>query len=222
MTRQESGAVLAVFEDLGGYGALARQDGCAEGPLVQHLQRANIQLASIPVFVAKGLGETTVNDLLAAAGVSRRTFYKYFAGKLDVLEGIYRTAVQLLLARFREMRSVAGSSEAWLRAMIERFFDYHLAVGPIIRLMHEEALRSDSPLAGHRRQALGELQQLLEERFLGEGVRHAPLTYQALLWAMEAASHELLDVNEGHDLAEVKRVLGDLLVHSLCRQPGQP
>ncbi|MDF3936150.1 TetR/AcrR family transcriptional regulator [Pseudomonas citronellolis] len=215
MTIQESGAVLAVFEDLGGFGALARQEG-GEGPLVNHLQRANIQLASIPVFVARGLAETTVNDLLAAAGVSRRTFYKYFDGKLDVLEGIYRTAVQLLLMRFREMRTVAGSSEAWLRAMVGRFFDYHQAVGPIIRLMHEEALRSDSPLAAHRREALAGLQTLLEERFLGEGVRHPALTYQALLWAMEAASHELLGGTARPDLAEVKRVLGDLLVNSLC------
>ncbi|WP_160288216.1 TetR/AcrR family transcriptional regulator [Pseudomonas knackmussii] len=222
MTRQESGAVLAVFEDLGGYGALARQEGNAEGPLVNHLQRANIQLASIPVFVARGLAETTVNDLLAAAKVSRRTFYKYFDGKLDVLEGIYRTAVQLLLMRFREMRTVAGSSEAWLRAMIERFFDYHLAVGPIIRLMHEEALRAGSPLAGHRREALRELQALLEERFLADGVQHAPLTYQALLWAMESASHELLGDAAGHDIGEVKRVLGDLLVNSLCRSAPQP
>lgn len=213
---QESAAVRAVFEDLGGYTALARQDGCAEGPLVSHLQCANIQLASIPVFVARGLAETTVNDLLAAAKVSRRTFYKYFDGKLDVLEGIYRTAVQLLLMRFREMRTGAGSSEAWLRAMVERFFDYHLAVGPIIRLMHEEALRADSPLAAHRRQALRELQALLAERFLGEGLAHAPLTYQALLWAMEAASHELLGGEPQHDLDEIKRVLGDLLVNTLC------
>lgn len=218
MTIQESGAVLAVFEDLGGYGALARQEGSGEGPLVNHLQRANIQLASIPVFVARGLAETTVNDLLAAAGVSRRTFYKYFDGKLDVLEGIYRTAVQLLLMRFREMRTATGSSEAWLRAMVARFFDYHQAVGPIIRLMHEEALRSDSPLAAHRRQALHELQALLEERFVGEGVKHAPLTYQALLWALEAASHELLGGAVRPDLEEVKRVLGDLLVDSLCKR----
>lgn len=37
----------AVFEDLGGYGALARQAAQGEGPLVGHLQRTNIQLAAI-------------------------------------------------------------------------------------------------------------------------------------------------------------------------------
>ncbi len=105
-----------------------------------HLQRTNIQLAAIPVFTRKGVAETTANDLLEAARVSRRTFYKYFAGKLEVLESIYHSAVQLLLARFGGLRSEAGSDEDWLRAMVSLFFDYHLAVGPIIRMMQEEAL----------------------------------------------------------------------------------
>lgn len=212
----ESAAVSAVFEDLGGVGAVVRQAEHGEGPLVGHLQRANIQLASIPVFVAKGLADTTVNDLLDAAKVSRRTFYKYFQSKLDVLEGIYRTAVQLLLMRFREMRTASGSTDAWLRAMVERFFDYHLAVGPIIRLMHEEALRADSPLAAHRAEAHRELRALLEERFAGEGVQHAVLTYQALIWALEATSLELLGKGGEMPLGEVKQVIGDLLVTTLC------
>ncbi|MDQ4337698.1 TetR/AcrR family transcriptional regulator, partial [Pseudomonas aeruginosa] len=143
----------AVFEDLGGYGALARQAAQGEGPLVGHLQRTNIQLAAIPVFTRKGVAETTVNDLLEAARVSRRTFYKYFAGKLEVLESIYHSAVQLLLARFGGLRSEAGSDEDWLRAMVSLFFDYHLAVGPIIRMMQEEALHAGSPLAAHRQRA---------------------------------------------------------------------
>ena len=156
------GAIRAVFEDLGGYGALASQQGAAgDGPLVGHLQRTNIQLAAIGVFARKGLEQATVNDLLDAAQVSRRTFYKYFANKMEVLEGIYQTSVMLLLARFREMQQVAGSPQEWLRAMVGRFFDYHLAVGPIIRLMQEEALRAQSPLAAHRQRAHQEMLRLL-------------------------------------------------------------
>lgn len=169
-----SGAVRAVFEDLGGYGAVAReQNGAVEGPLVGHLQRTNIQLAAIPVFASKGLAETTVNDLLAAAKVSRRTFYKYFNNKMDVLEGIYQTAVSLLLARFRDMQYATGSSPAWLRSMVALFFDYHLAVGPIIRLMQEEALRADSPLAAHRQRAHLEMVELLTERLHVRALRPA-------------------------------------------------
>lgn len=213
----ELAAVQAVFEDLGGYGALAGQRG-GEGPLVGHLQRTHIQLAAIAVFARKGLEQVTVGDLLAAAQVSRRTFYKYFANKMEVLEGIYQTAVLLLLARFREMRQVAGSSDAWLRAMVERFFDYHLAVGPIIRMMQEEALRAGSPLAAHRQRAHEGMRQLLIERLEPKlQPPRDPLVYQALIWALEAASLDLLGRNASRaEIERAKAVLSDVLIASLC------
>ncbi|HDY6317754.1 TPA: TetR family transcriptional regulator [Pseudomonas aeruginosa] len=206
----------AVFEDLGGYGALARQAAQGEGPLVGHLQRTNIQLAAIPVFTRKGVAETTVNDLLEAARVSRRTFYKYFAGKLEVLESIYHSAVQLLLARFGGLRSEAGSDEDWL------FFDYHLAVGPIIRMMQEEALHAGSPLAAHRQRAHLKIIELWAERLGAQGAAHDALTYRVLIWAMEAASLELLNASDPLELPRVKRVLGDLLVGTLCPRTQAP
>lgn len=217
----------AVFEDLGGYGALARQAAQGEGPLVGHLQRTNIQLAAIPVFTRKGIAETTVNDLLEAARVSRRTFYKYFAGKLEVLESIYHSAVQLLLARFGGLRSEAGSDEDWLRAMVSLFFDYHLAVGPIIRMMQEEALHAGSPLAAHRQRAHLKIIELWAERLGAQGAAHDALTYRVLtyrvlIWAMEAASLELLNASDPLELPRVKRVLGDLLVGTLCPRTQAP
>jgi AcrR family transcriptional regulator len=216
----ELGVVRAVFEDLGGYGALAQEQGC-EGPLVGHLQRTNIQLAAIPVFTRKGLQDTTVNDLLLAANVSRRTFYKYFDNKIEVLEAIYQTAVGLLLSRFAEMQSVAGSPQAWLRSMVARFFDYHLAVGAIIRLMQEEALRADSPLAAHRQRAHEEMARLLAERLDGISKPTETLTYRALLWAMESSSLDLLGrAASREEIEEAKRILSDLLIAALCPEQG--
>lgn len=213
---EQLAAVQAVFEDLGGYGALAGQRA-GDGPLVGHLQRTHIQLAAIAVFARKGLEQVTVGDLLEAAQVSRRTFYKYFANKMEVLEGIYQTAVMLLLARFREMRQVAGSSDAWLRAMVGRFFDYHLAVGPIIRMMQQEALRADSPLAAHRQRAHEEMRRLLIERLEPALQPRDPLVYQTLIWALEAASLDLLGRNASRaEIERAKAVLSDVLIASLC------
>jgi hypothetical protein len=75
-------------------------------------------------------------DGIILADLSHPTDPKF--RKMQVLEGIYQTAVALLLTRFREMQSIAGSPQAWLQGMVGRYFDYHLAVGPIIRLMQEE------------------------------------------------------------------------------------
>lgn len=216
---EEAGAVKAVFEDLGGYGALSRQGHSADGPLVGHLQRTNIQLAAIAVFAAKGLEDSTVNDVLEAAKVSRRTFYKYFSSKMDVLEGIYQTAVSLLLARFAEMQALAGSPQAWLQAMVARFFDYHLAVGPIIRLMQEEALRAGSPLSVHRQLAHQEMARLLAERLEHDARSTDVLMYRAVIWALESASLELLATEAKREqIDNAKRVLSDLAIATLCQR----
>src|SRR6266511_1931448 len=41
------------------------------------------------LFVEKGYDETTIDDLAAAAGMSRRTFFRYFASKEELVMGKY-------------------------------------------------------------------------------------------------------------------------------------
>jgi AcrR family transcriptional regulator len=41
--------------------------------------------AAIDLFLQKGFDETTVDDIALAAGVSRRSFFRYFASKNDLL-----------------------------------------------------------------------------------------------------------------------------------------
>ncbi|EPL8322437.1 TetR/AcrR family transcriptional regulator, partial [Pseudomonas aeruginosa] len=48
------------------------------------------------------------------------------------------------------------------------------------------------------------------------------LTYRVLIWAMEAASLELLNASDPLELPRVKRVLGDLLVGTLCPSTQAP
>jgi len=51
----------------------------------QQLVRDAIYDAAIELFAGKGFDETTVEEVAQAAGVSRRSFFRYFASKDDLL-----------------------------------------------------------------------------------------------------------------------------------------
>jgi AcrR family transcriptional regulator len=51
----------------------------------QQMVRGAIYDAAIKLFAEKGFDETTVEEVAQAAGVSRRSFFRYFASKDDLL-----------------------------------------------------------------------------------------------------------------------------------------
>lgn len=48
-----------------------------------------IEQVALEMFAARGFDETSVDDVAAAAGVSRRTLFRYFASKNDLVWGDY-------------------------------------------------------------------------------------------------------------------------------------
>lgn len=55
---------------------------------VAALHRKAILEASEKLFIEKGFGETTISDISAASGYSRRTIYAYYLSKEDILHHI--------------------------------------------------------------------------------------------------------------------------------------
>jgi AcrR family transcriptional regulator len=51
----------------------------------QQLVRDAIWDAAVELFIDKGFDETTVDDIAEAAGVSRRSFFRYFSSKNDLM-----------------------------------------------------------------------------------------------------------------------------------------
>lgn len=90
-------------------------------------QRARMLAAVAQAVAAKGYGATTVADVIAIAGVSRRTFYEQFPKIEDCFLAAYVEGMQELLAAIREaMRDVPGDDwrarsriaiEAYLQAL---------------------------------------------------------------------------------------------------------
>src|SRR5262245_18255916 len=92
--------------------------------LTTRLGQGFIVSAAGKVFARRGFDATRVEDILQAAPVARRTFYKYFSSKEDVLAAIYELATGELLKTIR-----AVSSDDPLQAMrrgLDAYLDYHM------------------------------------------------------------------------------------------------
>jgi AcrR family transcriptional regulator len=66
------------------------------------------------LFVERGYEQTSVDDIAAAAGVSRRTFFRYFSTKADVLWVESPTE----LDAFRRLLDETPASEPWADALV--------------------------------------------------------------------------------------------------------
>jgi mycofactocin system transcriptional regulator len=69
--------------------------------------REDVARAALDLFSRQGYDETTVDEIAAAVGVSRRTFFRYYESKRDVVWGEFDTE----LIRLRERLAEAPGDE---------------------------------------------------------------------------------------------------------------
>ena len=81
--------------------------------------RGAVTRAALELFAERGFDETTVDDIADALGVSRRTLFRYFASKNDMVWGDF----DWVLARLRRCLDATGADEplhvALGRAVVE-------------------------------------------------------------------------------------------------------
>lgn len=61
--------------------------------------RGELELVALDLFAERGFDSTTVDDVAEAAGIGRRTFFRYFASKNDVVWGDFDDALEGLRER---------------------------------------------------------------------------------------------------------------------------
>jgi AcrR family transcriptional regulator len=75
--------------------------------------------AAIDLFAVKGFDESTVDDIVAAAGVSQRTFFRYFASKNDLMGKGMLTYGEALKAAIEACPDSADPFDVLRKAVLE-------------------------------------------------------------------------------------------------------
>jgi AcrR family transcriptional regulator len=83
-------------------------------PVVERLERASVEL-----FAAQGYARTSVQQIVAAAGVTKGAMYHYFTSKDDLLFAIYDRLLSRQRAHLYEIVARGGGPEQTLRLVCE-------------------------------------------------------------------------------------------------------
>ena len=187
----------------------------------QQLVRDAIYDAAIELFAAKGFDETTVEEVAAAAGISRRSFFRYFESKDDLLAQNVVNYGKALVAGVEACPASFSSIEV-VRATVVAGAKY-AATQPRTRQTIEIAAKSASARQAHQSRLI-EVEDSLAHAFAArtrnepkEGMKPRLLASLTLLIMNRAIMSWFR--NEHHDLsaayrqvfAQLTRILSDPL-----------
>jgi TetR/AcrR family transcriptional regulator, regulator of mycofactocin system len=82
--------------------SVAGRDGGKRGR-PRATSRRELQLIAVRLFTAQGFEATTIEQITAAAGVSERTFFRYFTSKASVLWSEFETEVAAIKAALEDV-----------------------------------------------------------------------------------------------------------------------
>jgi AcrR family transcriptional regulator len=94
-----------------------------ERDVVLASQRGRMLAAMADAVAAKGYAATTVADVVAGAGVSRKTFYEHFRDKEECFLAAFDAGVDLLLAAIVAAQPPDDSWIALMRARVRAYLD---------------------------------------------------------------------------------------------------
>lgn len=177
-------------------------------------QRERLAAGTIAAVAERGFNDTSITQICAAAGVSRRTFYTYFSSK----EECYLAASRMIVEHLRIAADAASEDEqAWplrvrekLRATLE-----FLAVNPdLARFILVAPQRAGADVASRYRSALQQAIDYLCEGRPAGGEQRTPSDAVAasLIGGMIALVVRKVEEGEGKRLPDLLPDLAELFL----------
>src|SRR5579863_2973140 len=98
--------------------------------------RRELRLIALRLFAERGFDNTTIEQIAAEAGVSERTFFRYFTTKASVLWTEFETEVETIRASLAAVPDDVPLMDAIRGAVVAAFFFQHKAVYEMRMRMH--------------------------------------------------------------------------------------
>jgi mycofactocin system transcriptional regulator len=145
--------------------------------------RAELENAAFGLFEARGFEHVTVDEIAAAAGIGRRTFFRYFPSKNDIPWGAFETELERMRARLKACPPEVPLMDAIRLALVD-FNRVSPAQVPMHRRRMELILRVPTLLA-HSTLRFTAWREVIAE-FVAErtGLRPGELAPQAIAHAV--------------------------------------
>jgi AcrR family transcriptional regulator len=181
--------------------------------------RTRILRGAAKVFGERGYGGSSVEAILDAASVSRRTFYRTFRSKEDVLRTLFDNSVQMLI---RAVREASGERKAEAAgSAVDAYLRVHANAGPLARVLLLEQFSPGSPLAEQRNRAFATFSKLMTQAASRGGRGPAdPLLVAAVVAGINQVCVQMATEypNGNWDVARAKRAI--LRILSVLDDPG--
>ncbi|HVU00410.1 MAG TPA: TetR/AcrR family transcriptional regulator [Polyangiaceae bacterium] len=155
--------------------------------------RALVLRGAALVFADRGLRAASVEDLLTASGISRRTFYRLYESKEDVADALYRLGTDGLVEACRAAVSRETDPLAQLRGCIDVHLKNARDLGRIVFVLGGEAQRLESSLHARRMEVHEVLVKMLHEGMPRAAKKVDPLLLRALVLALEGVTRLVLE-----------------------------
>ncbi len=184
-------------------------------------QRDRLTAGTIAVVAENGLNETTIAQICAAAGVSRRTFYAYFASKEECFFAAYDSIVKYV--RIETEAAASGEAEwpAKVSAKLRAGLEFGAANPDLARFCLAVPQQAGEAVSARYREGTG---QVID--YLCEGMPPPPATKTppavvsgSLAGGMTALVMRMVNGGEGDKLPELLPDLAELFLTPFLGRP---
>lgn len=154
--------------------------------------RMRILDGAMLAFGERGYTDTRVEDILQAAGVSRPTFYKFFANRDEVFDAIAESQAFSVIQAMKGAIALASDPLERLDRSIDAYLRWRSTIGPMGTVLVAEAMRPGSHASQQRQAILDAVTSWFAteaREVLGDETD--PLVYVGVVSALERVSAEL-------------------------------